>query len=197
MPESADNSLAKPNGELQAGEAKRSDPDEGRRGPSVSKAVEGFLCEVDALADALPLIMPLITDSTKEAVNDFEGFLDTRCEKVGEHRFGVPTDEYTEYLNLKRRLDRNRRATQIIPRSFFTSLVSHYDAFLGNLLRAVFYMRPEVLNDSEHRITFKELTSFSSLDAAREAVVEKRLSPCLGRAMRSSLNEWKANSDFH
>ena len=142
---------------------------------SITKAVEAFLCEVDALADALPLIMPLVTESRAKASKDFETFLQRRCKKIGEHQFEVPTDEYTEFQNLKRRLDRNRRASQIVPRSFFTSLVSHYDAFLGNLLRAVFYMRPEVLNDSEHRLTFKELTSFTSIDAARESVVEKEV----------------------
>jgi hypothetical protein len=147
--------------------------------PSITKALEAFLCEVDALADTLPLVMPLVTTSATQITEEFGKFLRERCEKTETHKFSVPPDEYTEFLNLQRRLQRNRRAIQIIPRSFFTSLISHYDAFIGSLLRAIFYMTPEVLNSSEHHLTFKELTSFESIDAARESVVEKQVEALL------------------
>lgn len=157
--------------------------------PSITKAIEGFLCEVDALADSLPLVMPLLTTSTAQASKEFGDFLEKRCEQTAEGSFVIPPEEYTEFLNLQRRLQRNRRALQIVPRSFLTSLISHYDAFIGNLLRALFYMKPEVLNSSEHHLTFKELTSFVSIDAARASVVEKEVETLLRQSHADQVEE--------
>jgi hypothetical protein len=148
-------------------------------GPTIAKALEGFVCEVDALADTLPLAGPLVASSLVETAKELTQFLDRRCKKLSGGSFSIPPEEYTEFFNLQRRLQRSKRAIQIIPRSFFTSLVSQYDAFVGTLMRAVFYMKPEVLNSSEHHITFKDLTAFVSLDAARESVVEKEVESLL------------------
>lgn len=160
--------------------------------PSIKKALEAFLCEVDALADTLPLVMPLTARSMNEAAKEFTEFLGKRCQRLSNGSYSIPPDEYTEFLNIQRRLRRNKRALEIIPRSFFTSLVSHFDAFIGSLLRAVFYMKPEVLNSSEHHLTFKDLTSFSSLDAARDAVVEKEVEALL-RESHADQFRWMEN----
>jgi hypothetical protein len=156
-----------------------SSEDGGGDTPSIAEALRGFLCEVDALSDTLPLVMPLVMTSKDQASTELDNFLEERCQKQENESFVIPPDQYTEFTNLERRLQRNVRAVQIIPRSFFTSLISHYDAFIGNLLRAIFYMKPEVLNSSEHPLTFKELTSFNSLDAARASVVEREVEALL------------------
>jgi len=145
----------------------------------IAKAVQGFLCEVDALADTLPLVVPLLAASLEQASKDLDDFLEARCEKQENGSFIIPPDQYTEFQNFERRSNRNVRSLQIVPRSFLTSLISHYDAFIGNLLRAVFYMKPEILNSSEHRLTFRELTSFSSIEDARASVVEKEVESLL------------------
>ncbi len=89
------------------------------------------------------------------ALKDLFIFLTTKCRKTDEN-YSVPARSVLGPSYLKRRLGRNGKAIQIIPRSFLTSLVSHYDAFLGNLLRAVFYLKPEVLNTSERQFSFKD-----------------------------------------
>jgi hypothetical protein len=140
--------------------------------PTIQKALEGFVCEVDALADTLPLIAPLIASSLGQSAKEFTEFLNRRGKKIDGGGYTIPPEEYTEFFNFQRRLQRSKRAIQIVPRSFFTSLVSHYDAFIGSLMRAVFYMRPETLNSSEHTLTFKDLTAFASIEEARATVAE-------------------------
>ena len=157
--------------------------------PSIKTALEGFLCEVDALADTLPLVMPLLTTSRDQASTELDEFLEERCQRTEGGSYLIPPDQYMEFQNLERRFQRNVRSIQIVPRSFFASLISHYDAFIGNLLRAIFYMKPEVLNSSEHHLTFKELTSFASMDDARASVVEKEVEALL-RESHADQFEW-------
>jgi hypothetical protein len=143
---------------------------------SVSKAVESFIWEVDALANSLPLVMSLLASAQKETNHKWQAFLKERCTLQPNGRtYDVPPEAHSEFLNVRRKWQRSRKAIQIIPRSFLTALVSHYDSFLGSLIRSLFYMRPELLNTSDRKLSFGELNTFSSIDAAREFVVEKEV----------------------
>jgi hypothetical protein len=148
--------------------------------PSVPKALEAFLLEVDALANTLSLVTPLVQSSAVTSSKALTDFLNSRCKTSnGGKTFTVPTDEYLDFINIRRQSQRSRRALQIIPRSFLASLISHYDAFTGSLLRALFFMKPEVLNSSERMFSFKDLVSFESISAAREWVVDKEVETLL------------------
>lgn len=147
--------------------------------PTIKQAVDAFVCEADALADTFPVVITQIASSASQVATEFRGFLHTRGQEQPDGTINIPVDYYSELLNFQRRIQRNRRALQIIPRSLFTALVSHYDAFIGSLLRAIFYMKPEVLSSSEHKFSFKDLAGFTSLDAAREAIVDKEVESLL------------------
>lgn len=79
----------------------------------------------------------------------------------------------------RRSNERYRTAGKLLPRTFLVSFVSTFDAFLGNLMQAAFDARPETLNSSERKLTYKELTSFESIEAARLHVVESEVEAML------------------
>ena len=145
---------------------------------SISRAVEAFVVEVDALADTLPLVIPLVAASGITAQRDWEQFL-SRCTPNDNGTFQVSPDEYANYTNTSRRLNRNRRALQIIPRSFLTSLVSHYDAFVGSVLRAALYLKPQIISSFGRQFSVKEILAFESIDAIREGVIEREVETVL------------------
>src|SRR5882762_862524 len=94
--------------------------------PSVPKALEAFLLEVDALANTLSLVTPLVQSSAVTSSKALTDFLNSRCKTSnGGKTFTVPTDEYLDFINIRRQSQRSRRALQIIPRSFLASLISH------------------------------------------------------------------------
>lgn len=64
---------------------------------SIAKTVEAFLLEVDALADTLPLVTPLIEKSMATALKDLFIFLTTKCRKTDEN-YSVPHDLYSDLL---------------------------------------------------------------------------------------------------
>ena len=144
---------------------------------SVSQVVDDFVREVDSLATSLPLIMLLVSAGAEVEREKFEKFLAQRCtpEANKENRYIIPVETYQEFCNARRAMQRSVVAARIIPRSFLTSLVSHYDAFLGNLMRSMFYLRPELLNSSERTLSFKDLVEFTNIDDARNYVTEKEI----------------------
>ena len=68
-------------------------------------------------------------------------------------------------------------------------MVSAFDAYLGDLLRAMFYLKPDLLQASQRPLTFKELTEFETLDKAREFILEKEIESVI-RESHTKQFEW-------
>ncbi len=143
--------------------------------PSIKKSVEDFVCEVDALADTLPLVMPLVTVSMAQTSKELNAFLIERCEKLDNESFSIPPDEYIEFSNFQRRLQRTIAST--------TAKRPSTQTHSSRAFALVFYMKPEVLNSSEHHLTFKDLMTFPSLTLPARAT--KEISGPLSKSPRS------------
>lgn len=89
----------------------------------------------------------------------------------------------------KRRGERFALAEELLPRSYLVALVGQYDAFLGGLIRALFLLRPDLLNASERKLSYSELMAFGSLDEARDSLVEKEIESVL-RDSHSKQFDW-------
>lgn len=58
-------------------------------------------------------------------------------------------------------------------------LVGSYDAFLGKLLRVVFLRHQELILTSEKNIKFSELSEFESIEAVRNALIDREIESML------------------
>jgi hypothetical protein len=70
--------------------------------------------------------------------------------------------------------------------------VSSYDAFLGNLVSALFRIKPELLKSSDRELTFSQLSDFGSIEEAKEYLLEKEVETLLRRS-HSEQFDWLEN----
>ncbi|MEO8050539.1 MAG: hypothetical protein ABI833_09010 [Acidobacteriota bacterium] len=143
-----------------------------------------FIQEIDSLADTLPLAMRSIAGARKSASEELAKFLDEHGQNRDEERHTVQigADDILRLNKLSHRVGRVTAASTLVPRSFFVTLVSQYDAFLGRLIEALLLTKPEVLNASEKTLSFSELLNFGSIDAARDHIVEKEVESVLRKS---------------
>ncbi len=170
--------------------------------------LDRFIARVDSLADHVTLAMSAISQSNKQERGRFVEFLSTKATKLDSDRdvFRIPVDKFTEYRRLERRLHRSELALVSVPRALLVALVSEFDAFAGATLKTFYYLRPDALAASDRKMTYSELVSFDTLDAAREYIVEKEveaflrsshssqfdtLEAKLGIPLRKDLSIWK------
>ncbi len=104
-------------------------------------------------------------------------------------KFQLPTEDMIEFLRTAKKLDKLSLASILVIRSFFVSLVSQYDAFLGAIIRTLFLLKSDLLNISERQISFAELLAFGSIEAAREHIIEKEVENVL-RKSHSEQFDW-------
>lgn len=155
-------------------------------GKNLHKNLETFLRHIDAIRDTLPMTMLLIQPYNKKANDDFKKFLKESVEEIeddnGKKRLLVKADESKTFETLERNASTSALASKIIPESLFVSLISQYDAYLTRLLRAIYEIKPDVLNGSERNLTFSQLVEMETIENAREYIIDKEVDTVLRKS---------------
>ena len=146
--------------------------------------VTNWVTEIQALSLSMPAsheIQALLLEKDREK---FRKFIFQNCEikskkSDSEFTYVVPEKAYTKYCKYKDNLDRLEVACTILPRMFIVTLMCQYDAFIGNLVRFVLALKPEILNSSEKRLTFQQLINFKDMEAVKEYIINKEVETIL------------------
>jgi len=155
-------------------------------GEKLNKNLETFLRHIDSIRDTLPMTMLLLQPYNQKANNDFRHFLNNNVKEIeddnGKKKILIKSDESKSFETLERNAAISSLASKIIPDSLFVSLISQYDAFLNRLLRAIFEIKPEILNNSERNLAFSQLVEMGSINDAREYIIEKEIDTVLRKS---------------
>jgi hypothetical protein len=155
-------------------------------GDKLNSNLETFLKHIDAIRDTLPMTMLLIEPYNKKSNDDFVIFLKNNVKEIeednGKKRVLVSANEAKVFETLERNASISALASKIIPESLFVSLISQFDAFVTRLLRAVYEITPDVLNGSERNLTFSQLVDMTSIENARDYIIDKEIDTVLRKS---------------
>ena len=149
--------------------------------------INRFIDHINSLESTLPLIMLILyatTKSSEEKLNDF--IKENKIEKINEDRgkseYKLTFDQLTQFRRLNDQFTNSVISHNILPRSFIVSLVSQYDAYIGRLIKTMFYVKPGYLNASEKNLTYSQIVEFASFDDVKEYVIEKEVESVLRKS---------------
>lgn len=170
-----------------------SQPDEPKSSvPTFGPEIDLFTKHIDAIGDGLVGMVMAVQGITKQSQDKLRSFEAANCEVTesgGGRVVRVPNHYRREWKRLAKILEHFLVSRVLLPRSLLVSIISQYDAYLGRILRTIFIRRPEILNASEKKISFDMLSQFTSIDAAREYVLEKEVEAIL-RASHADQFKW-------
>lgn len=69
--------------------------------------------------------------------------------------------------------DANIAFSRFLPKMMLAALIARYDAFLAQLIERLFYAKPDMAKGIGSKLSFGELAAFSTMDEARQYVVER------------------------
>jgi len=140
--------------------------------PSFECEIKKFIDYVSSIRETYPLLQQSISDSAKKAEEKLTSFL--------EKNDSSSNPEYFIELNkLKSQLKNVKLSSSFLPSTLLVSLVSQYDAYLGKIIRVIFYKKPEKLKGSQKEIVYEDLEEFDSLDEVKNFIVEKEIESVL------------------
>lgn len=146
-----------------------------------------FLARIDGIAGHIGMPMAAIVQSHKQTHAQVEAYVKAHGSPVqGEPgAFTFPTDRVSEFRRLSKKFQRSQHALTSFPRGLTVAMVSEFDAYMGETLKAFYRSKPDALNATNRSLTFQELNGFASIDEARDYVLEKEVESFL----RSSHSE--------
>jgi hypothetical protein len=138
-------------------------------------AVDTFILEIEALAESLPLIGGLLEIKLRNRSKSLNKFVnENSSEGNGEKKeFQIPIEQFNLFNRLDKDFDIAKAAMEILPRNFIVSLVSQYDAYLAELYRTLFKIKPELAFSLDKEFSFQEILKFKSLEDLKSSVIEK------------------------
>lgn len=160
---------------------------------AIQKATEAYINDLDALRGMVEPLMIVTETLGKKFDEEHLKALEEHGEEMepeGPARnFKVPPEHMRKVRHAGRLNEQYKTARSLLPRTFLVSFVSTYDAFLGNLVHALFESKPDVLNSSGKQLTYKDLVAFKDLEAARTHVVDSEVETLL-RKSHAEQFEW-------
>lgn len=170
-------------------------PDEPDIVADIGRDLGLFVERVNSLAEIFPITIAVIQDALTKTSEETTDFIDKHSEvvKEGDEQTKRIVDGYIgELLRWTTKLIRVGLVQDLVPRSFIVSLVSQFDIFVGKLVSAFFYLKPEALNASEKLFSFAQLLDFASIDNAKQYLIEKEVEGVL-RQSHSEQFDWFEN----
>lgn len=158
--------------------------------------IDLFCKHVDAIGDVLVLMILAVQEITKKSKEKLTQFENEKCEvsdEGDERTVKIPNNHFRDWKRLAKTFEHFSLSRVLLPRSLLVSLISQYDAYLGRILRTAFIRKPEILNASERKISFDELNQFSSIETAREFILEKEVEEIL-RSSHAEQFKWMENA---
>ena len=97
----------------------------------------------------------------RKFAKEYGDLLDDESDEFESYRISVA--HLSKFYARLEKLDATSRALVGLPSMLILGLVSAYDLFLSNLVKAIFHARPELLSASAQNISLKELFEIGSL----------------------------------
>lgn len=142
-----------------------------------------FLEELSALNDTLPTQLTILSFRHKNIIKKLEK-ISTKTEEKDEKgevflRFKSNTEHADEFLEIHKHLSRIDIAKKILPRNYIVSIISQYDAFLGNLVKSLYKINPNIIRSSDKELNIEDLFNYKSIDELKEHIVDKEVDSLL------------------
>ena len=161
--------------------------------PQFNQILTDFLEEIISLNETLPLVMALISIKDNQKEKELNQFIKNHTIKKDkatiidssepneeeEDIISLGIEDYIQYEELQKNVNIASVAFKVIPRSLFVSLISQFDAYLGNLIKKVYELFPEKLFECEKNLTYSQLVEFESIELAKEYIIEKEVESVL------------------
>lgn len=148
--------------------------------------LDDFIENADALNGSFPFIMGILGVTTHKLGSAYSNYLTKHGDLTNDDgvkkTYNLPVEYQTRAEKLDKEVTTLKNSFKLIPRNFLVSLVSEFDSFLGALMRSIYYKKPELLNDSSRQITIADLLKFSTIEDAKEQVLEKEIETLLRKS---------------
>lgn len=158
------------------------------------EVMEQYVSQLNSQRESFPIIMNSLAMKVKVCASKIDKFIKDNNVQIDESddtmdKMMIPIQHYHKVRLLQCDLDNSLTALKLIPKNIVVALVSIYDAYVGNLLKILYRVKPELLNSCNKDISYTDILQFNSIDEIKERFIEKEVE-CVLRDSHFAQLEW-------
>ena len=135
-------------------------------------AHSNFITHLDCITETFGTILPILESKDKERrdrINELTSILKKGADSGTEF---PALSSLTELLAHLRKL---RQSEKMFRENTITSIISRFDEFVINLLKAAYKANPSWLKNPEKKLSYKELLELESLEQLKSEIIAKEI----------------------
>lgn len=147
----------------------------------IAVALERFLTAMDDYRDAVNIAMPAIARKRSEELKKVHDRIEKFVEKVDgdgikvlEAKCAHDVREMSDAIECADRLQ-NSNILDIVIKSLFVGMFSEYDSFIGDLLKAIYSIKPDLYKGIKREISLADLLDFDNIDEIKRDTLDKEI----------------------
>ncbi|MBE6269129.1 MAG: hypothetical protein E7092_09130 [Bacteroidales bacterium] len=156
--------------------------------------IEQYITQLNSLVDSVPIVLNVLSSNAIMQIGKLDKFFNEQGLKDlnEETTLQIPFELYANFDRLNTNTKKAIETMRLYPCNIVVSFVSLYDAFLGNIIKAIYKTCPEKLKESKKEFTINDIILFDSIEDAKEFVIEKESETVL-RASHGEQLDWLKN----
>lgn len=159
--------------------------DDKNTSPTIGTELHNFIEQISSLFMTLGLTVSALLKENKKidqittaTINERKSYEDPESKKT--------KSELIDFIYKQDNILKQQRimiqSLKTVPRTYLMTLMSHYDAFLGKMIKFILLAKPELINSSEKNLSLAQLMEFGSIKSAKDFILEKEIESVLRKS---------------
>lgn len=154
---------------------------------TISKIIEDYLACLNSIKDTFDSTFDLLKKNDINARQVLVDFLN-KCNSKNSN-LDVSLVQAKTLKLIVRKFERAELAAKIFPQSMLVSLVSQYDYLIGQIVQFIYQINPNLLNDSNSQISYKDLFKYTDLDTIKNKIIQDKIETILRNSHEEQIDD--------
>ena len=152
----------------------------------ISDIVDEYIQCIKSIRETLRNSLPLLQKLDQEAKKSLRKFIGKYDKDILK---SISPSQIKELKAIIRNAERADLAVILFPQSMLVSLVSQYDNLIGQLVHFIYDINPNLLNESNSQISYKELFAFHDIDAIKNNIIQGKIETILRKSHEEQIDD--------
>lgn len=158
---------------------------------AIWESLKAFIENINCLYDSFEYSENMLRSQKIDAQKEYNAFLKSLTVRPGDGpaKLVIPAGKEKQHQHLERKVKRSQESSRLLQRSYIVSMVSQFDAYIGDLLRTIYEINPDKLKQSDLKFNYAELQAIGSIEAAKEQIVDNKIEAILRDSHQDQIKE--------
>lgn len=149
----------------------------------INKILDDFIDGIDSLLDISSPIMIMAGKMHMEFSGQHMALLQKHGKLIKDEgktkQYSVSINNFKDLERTRKKVEKVAKSRELLPKTLLISFVIIFDSLLRNLIKELYEIKPELINQSKRALTFSDISKFGDVDEVRRHIIDEEIDDLL------------------